>query len=224
MSELVSCIVPVHNGEAHLDAALTSLERQDWPNIEIIVVNDGSRDASLQIARRHAPAVSVISHAGSNPVLSRNLGIANARGAFLCFLDQDDLSVPQRISAQMAALRERPGEDVCVGMVQRVGPTSTLDRLEPVGTAVPGYLTIAMLARRRAFDVVGLLDPHYFYSDSAEWFLRARTARIGVSLLQEVVTYHREHTSNRSRTHANESRHEFLTLVKRKLDHERGGR
>jgi glycosyltransferase involved in cell wall biosynthesis len=166
--------MPVHNGAAFLRPATDSLLRQTWRPIEIVVVDDGSTDDSARIAASFGDPVRFVSHTVRNPMLARNHGIGEARGEFLCFLDQDDLSIPERLALKMAAFAAEPSLDVCVGMVQRVGRHSTLDRIVPLGAPVPGYLTIAMLARRQAFDRVGLLNPAQVFSDSTEWFLRAQ--------------------------------------------------
>jgi len=222
MNPLVSCIIPTRNGERYLAQAIESLLAQTWRPIEIIVVDDGSTDRTAEIAAAFGEAVRVASHPVANPVIARNHGMTLATGEFLGFLDHDDLWIPEKLALQMAAFEEDPALDVCVGMVQRFTQASPEDEMTMVGSAVPGYLTIAMLARRRAFERVGPLDPAHFHSDSADWFLRARACDIGVRLLPQTLAYHRDHDSNRSLTHGNRSRGEFLRLLKSKLDRERG--
>jgi len=222
MKPLVSCIIPTRNGERYLGQAIESLMAQTWQPIEIIVVDDGSSDRSVAIAAGFGKAVRVASHPVANPVIARNHGMTLATGEFLGFLDQDDLWIPEKLALQMAAFDDDPTLDVCVGMIQRFTQASPQDKMTMVGPAVPGYLSVAMLARRRAFGRVGALDPVYFHSDSAEWFLRARARGIGVRLLPQTLAYHRDHDSNRSLTHGNCARNEFLRLLKSKLDRERG--
>jgi glycosyltransferase involved in cell wall biosynthesis len=222
MKPLVSCIIPTRNGERYLGQAIESLLAQSWQPIEIIVVDDGSTDRSAEIAAAFGGSVRVASHPVANPVIARNHGMALASADFLGFLDHDDLWIPDKLTLQMAAFDEDPHLDVCVGMVQRFTQASPQDRMIMVGPAVPGYLTVTMLARRRAFERVGALDPANFHSDSAEWFLRARAHGIGVRLLPRTLVYHRDHDRNRSLIHGNRSRNEFLHLLKSKLDRERG--
>jgi glycosyltransferase involved in cell wall biosynthesis len=224
MNPLISCIVPTHNGARYLGQTLDSLVAQTWRPLEILVVDDGSTDESAAIAAAFGAPVRVTTLAAGNPVVARNHGIRSARGEFLSFLDHDDLCNPEKLALQMAAFEADPALDVCVGMVQRFHqPTERHPRL-PVGAPVPGYLTITMLARRRAFERTGLLDPSCFYSDSAEWFLRAHERGIAVRLLDATLVYHRDHAGSRSVTHGEEARRDFLRLIKSKLDRERAAR
>jgi len=224
VNPMISCIMPTRNGERFIGAALESILAQAWRPLEIIVVDDGSTDGSAGIAAGFGTPVRVVSHSVANPVLARNHGMELATGEFFCFLDHDDLYAPEKLELQMMAFTESPELDVCVGMVQRFRSASPAEEKTYLGAPVPGYLTIAMLARRRAFERVGPLNPAYFHSDSAEWFLRARGRGISVRLLPQTLIYHREHDSNRSLTYGNRSRGEFLRLIKSKLDAERGGR
>src|SRR5579863_1839677 len=209
MNPLVSCIIPTRNGERYLGQAIESLLAQTWQPIEIIVVDDGSSDRSAEIAAAFGKAVRVASHPVANPVIARNYGMSLAAGAFFGFLDHDDLWIPEKLTLQMAAFDEDPNLDVSVGMIQRFTQASPRDAMTMIGSAVPGYLTIAMLARRQAFERVGALNPTHFHSDSAEWFLRARAHGIKVRLLPQTLVYHRDHDSNQSLTHGNRSRSEF---------------
>jgi GT2 family glycosyltransferase len=79
-----------------------------------------------------------------------------------------------------------------------------------------------MLAKRTAFDCVGLFDSTRKYSDSADWFLRANAAGLRIRLLPDLLTLHRQHGDNLSVTHGDQSRQEFLQLIKAKIDRERG--
>ena len=220
---LITCIMPTRNGERFLALAIGSLVAQTWRPLEIIVVDDGSTDRSVEIARSFGNPVRVVSHPVANPVLARNRGLEIASGDFVSFLDHDDLSIPEKLAMQMAAFTQDPTLDVCVGMVQRFSQAAPESAITPVGAAVPGYLTITMLARRQAFERVGPLNPVNFHSDSAEWFLRARACGIAVRLLPETLVYHRDHDDNRSLRYGDRSRAEFLRLLKSKLDTERTG-
>jgi glycosyltransferase involved in cell wall biosynthesis len=224
MNPLISCIIPTRNGERFIKAALESVLAQAWRPLEIIVIDDGSTDRSAAMAAEFGNPVRVVSHPFANPVLARNHGMQIAAGDFFCFLDHDDLYAPDKLEAQMTAFAQTPELDVCVGMVQRF--QHDLPEAEKIylGPPVAGYLTIAMLARRRAFERVGPLNPANFHSDSAEWFLRARDKDISVRLLSKTVVYHRQHASNRSLTYGDRSRGEFLRLIKSKLNAERDGR
>ncbi|MBI4573499.1 MAG: glycosyltransferase family 2 protein, partial [candidate division NC10 bacterium] len=104
---LVSVILPVYNGERFLAAAIASILAQDYQPIEVIVVDDGSTDGTAAIARSFQ-GVRYLYQPNQGPAFARNAGIAVARGAFIAFLDADDLMVPTRLSVQAGYLLAHP--------------------------------------------------------------------------------------------------------------------
>lgn len=91
--KLVSVIVPVYNVENYVERCLNSLVQQTYPNLEIIVVNDGSSDNSLSICERYArdyANVSVYSQINGGLSAARNTGLKYAHGAYVMFVDSDD--------------------------------------------------------------------------------------------------------------------------------------
>lgn len=104
---LVSIIVPAFNAERFLPRTLASAQRQTHPNLEIIVIDDGSTDGTRAIAEKVAAGdarVRVLTIENGGVALARNLGIDEARGEFVAFLDADDLWHPEKIASQVEAL------------------------------------------------------------------------------------------------------------------------
>lgn len=90
---LVSIIIPVYNAAPYLAACLETIRRQRYEKIEILLVNDGSKDASLNICEMYArvdPRIRVVDKPNSGVSSSRNLAIGQARGTYLQFVDSDD--------------------------------------------------------------------------------------------------------------------------------------
>ena len=107
----ISILLPVFDAAATLDACLRSVRRQTFRDWECVIVDDGSRDASLAHARRHAdadPRFRVIArpHRGLVPALSE--GLAHCRGALVARMDADDLMHRERLAAQTVALEDAP--------------------------------------------------------------------------------------------------------------------
>jgi glycosyltransferase involved in cell wall biosynthesis len=99
---LVSIIIPAFNAERFLAATIESVLAQDWSRREIIVVDDGSVDGTLDVIRRYdKDGVRAIAKANGGGPAARNTGYAASRGHFIQFLDHDDLLAPDKISQQI---------------------------------------------------------------------------------------------------------------------------
>jgi glycosyltransferase involved in cell wall biosynthesis len=107
MKPLVSILIPAYNAQDWLPDTLRSALAQTWPNKEIIVVDDGSRDATLAVARRfEATNVKVVTHQNQGAAATRNKAFSLAQGDYIQWLDADDLLSPDKVSLQMeTALR-----------------------------------------------------------------------------------------------------------------------
>lgn len=106
-SKLVSIIVPVYNSDTHLTTTLESILAQEHETLEIICINDGSTDSSIEILYQFARSDSrivVFDQKNAGLGATRNRGIAEARGEYICFLDSDDLYHPRFISKSIEVL------------------------------------------------------------------------------------------------------------------------
>lgn len=110
MSNKVSVIIPVYNSEKFLRETIDSCLKQTWQNTEMIIVDDGSTDRSLSIAKKFSSEnVKVYSQENRGACAARNLGVFNSTGDFIMFLDADDLMSPDKIEVQMEALGKQRG-------------------------------------------------------------------------------------------------------------------
>src|SRR4030095_14834564 len=226
MSSLVSCIVPVYNGERYLGAALDSILAQTYRPIQVIVADDGSTDGTASVAASYADVVHYVGQRNRGPAAARNLGLTAAAGEFIAFLDADDLWHPDKLTRQMARLAADPQLDYCVTHVvnfweDEVREEAKLIQEHPRSGAVPGYVTGTLLARSRLFEAIGGFDQQLAHGDATEWFLRTRAAGARGELLQDVLALRRMHGTNRGRKRAARSGEEFLDLLKKHLDRKR---
>jgi glycosyltransferase involved in cell wall biosynthesis len=223
---LISCIVPVFNGERYLREALDSIRAQTYQPLEIIVADDGSTDGSRAVVVSYSEEVRLLRQSTSGPAATRNLGLSAAQGPFVAFLDQDDLWHPEKLARQMSRFQARPELDLCVAHVRNFWiPELIQEELQyrdhPRAQAMPGYYTGTLLARRTLFDRVGRFNTAFRHGDATEWFLRAAEHGAVMELLSGVLTYHRMHHCNLSRREASASRDEYLHIVKGSLDRRR---
>jgi glycosyltransferase involved in cell wall biosynthesis len=104
-NSLVSILIPCYNAEKYVAAAIESALGQTWPNLEVIVVDDGSSDGSLRIAQHFtSKGVQVVSQSNRGASAARNHALAASRGTYIKFLDADDLVHPQLIERQLARM------------------------------------------------------------------------------------------------------------------------
>jgi len=105
-SPLVSIVIPCYNAEAYVEAAVESVLAQTYEPIEIIVVDDGSEDGSLDVIQAYRDRVTFYQQENKGAPAARNRGMRLASGPLLKFLDADDLLYPEAIERQVSQLRQ----------------------------------------------------------------------------------------------------------------------
>ena len=123
MDPLVSIVIPVYNSEKYLQQCLDSVANQTWKNLEIVCVNDGSKDDSLSILTAYAAIDNRIrvftkENEGKGAASARNMGLANAVGDYIQFLDSDDFFEPDMVESLVRKAMDTEAEVViCRGQV-----------------------------------------------------------------------------------------------------------
>jgi glycosyltransferase involved in cell wall biosynthesis len=111
---LISVILPVYNGERFVRSAIHSVLRQRYPNLELIVVNDGSTDGTLEVLQTvDDPRLRIVDQPNQGVVAARNNGFARARGEYIAFIDADDAWFPEKLAIEMETVRKY-GTPVCI--------------------------------------------------------------------------------------------------------------
>jgi len=106
---LISVIIPVYNGERTIRQTIESVLSQTFTDFEIIVINDGSKDTTLEIVSSIQDSrLQVFSYPNAGQAASRNKGFSHATGKFIAFLDADDLWTTDKLEAQLQALQDNP--------------------------------------------------------------------------------------------------------------------
>ena len=221
---LVSCIVPVHDGERYLGETLDSIAGQTYRPIEVVVVDDGSTDRSAAIAREHPAGVRCVSQAQAGHAAARNRGLAEASGRFVAFLDADDLWAPSKLARQIGAFDARPELGVVFTHLESFlspGVDAGQCNASELGRVIPGYTSVCLLARRSVFDLVGRFDESLAHANDRDWLCRAAEAGVVMEMLADVLVRRRLHADNRSHRLAAQSQAEYLRVLKRSLDRRR---
>jgi glycosyltransferase involved in cell wall biosynthesis len=221
--QLISVIVPVHNGEKFLGDALASIFAQDYRPIEVIVVDDGSTDGTGAIARSY-PEVRYLYEEKQGAAVARNTGIDNSRGELIAFLDADDLWFPNKLSIQAAYLDTHPEVGcVCGRMKNFLDPGVKCPSWVEQDTLLQFYDDMSLcttLARRSLFNAVGKLNPLYLQGEITEWFIRVKESGTPVSRLANKVLLRRIHDSNNSHDQST-MMHRKFRMLKESIDRKR---
>jgi glycosyltransferase involved in cell wall biosynthesis len=220
----ISCIVPVFNGERYLAETLDSVLAQTHSPFEVLVVDDGSTDGSAKLAGSYDAPVRCLSQPNAGHAAARNRGIAAAGGDFVAFVDADDLWHPEKLARQLQRFDARPELGVVFTHLENFWSPDADPESRPSDDAtrpVPGYTSVTMLARRELFDGVGLLDASLQHGNDRDWFCRAAEHGVVMEMMPDVLVQRRLHASNRSAALGNNSRAEYLRILKASLDRRR---
>lgn len=116
MSQKISVIIPIYNSEKYLKETIESILNQTYKNLEIILINDGSKDDSLEIIKEYKTKderIKIIDQKNAGVSAARNIGIKNATGDFIAFNDADDISMPERFDRQISEFKKDKDLKIC---------------------------------------------------------------------------------------------------------------
>jgi len=218
---LVSVIVPVRNGASFLPEAMASIEAQNYPALETIVVDDGSTDDIDDVLARLPRPIKYVRQEPSGPAAARNRGIREAKGELIAFLDVDDLWPRDNLGTLIDAILGDGTPDVVQGYAQIMRLMPDSGAYEFIGSPLEvfqDYLGSA-LYRRSAFDKVGLLDESLIQCEDVEWFYRARDGGLVIKRLQQISLFVRRHAENMTKTGS--QREYSLQALKKIIAHKR---
>jgi hypothetical protein len=213
---LVTVIIPVFNGAAFLPEAVASVLAQNYPSLEIIVVDDGSEDAIEAAVARLPTDVRFFRQPNNGPASARNRGIRDASGEFIAFLDADDLWPEHTLPVLVDALLAHPETHVVRGHAQIVRKNPESGELDYVGNPAESFAHYigAGLYRREAFQKVGLFDTGLRFNEDSDWYVRARGLGVGLDRLPRVTLLVRRHEQNMTRGRSSQEMGQLRLLRK----------
>jgi glycosyltransferase involved in cell wall biosynthesis len=224
---LVSILIPCYNSEKWIAETIESALVQTWQNKEIIIVDDGSKDNSLAIAKRfESPIVKVISQENRGAGAARNRALKEAQGDFIQYLDADDLLSPDKIESQISILLNEVNKvAVCDtihfldGEGYQIKTTAEkwylYDTDDPIDFLIRlygGYGQAAMiqpnayLSPRSVIEKAGLWEEFYSPDDDGEYFCRVILASSGIRLSKKAINYYRKYQNGQSLSKRNSRR------------------
>jgi glycosyltransferase involved in cell wall biosynthesis len=214
MKPLVSILIPAYNAEEWIAETIQSAIAQTWPRREIIVVDDGSRDATAVVARRFAAKnVKVICRENQGAAATRNYALHLSQGDYIQWLDADDLLAPDKIERQMNSLPQDETTRVLLSSAwgyfnyrpqqARFIPTRLWQDLVPVDwllAKMGGNLhmqTATWLTSRDLAQAAGPWDTRLLSDDDGEYFCRVLLASTGTRFVPEAKVFYRITQSGR---------------------------
>lgn len=201
----ISVILPVYNGENYLRFAIESVLDQTFKDFELIVIDDGSKDSTPEIARSYGEQVRYVHQENTGVAGAFNHGLRLAAGRYISWLSHDDIYLPEKLEKQLAALTRIGELAVCYGDVQIIDSTGSVigdyetpeyDRdqvLRHVVTGGPvGSACYSIMYDRRCIDEVGQYSEYWQYTQDAEMLARL-TRRFPLVRIPEALVQVREH-------------------------------
>ena len=212
MSEqpLVSVIIASYNHARYIEASIRSVVEQSYPHIELLVVDDGSKDDSVERIRALQAQYGFDFHVQPNQGLARTLNdcIVRAKGSLIAPFGSDDIMLPERIATQVAYLQDKPEVGICAGNIQIIGsdgeslpkrdrerPFRRLDFAGVFDSNQAGAPAPTLLFRREALEKVGGFDPEIRLEDL---LIELKIAHAGyfIDILPDVLAKYRVHETN----------------------------
>lgn len=211
---LVSIIIPAYNVEQWIAHTVKSAIAQTWPRKEIIVVDDGSNDRTVDVARRFAThEVTVISKENEGAAAARNYGLRLSRGDYIQWLDADDLLAADKVERQLAALQKSDTNRTLLSSAwayfnyrthrAHFVPTSLWQDLSPVEWLLRKMgenlhmQTATWLMSRELAEAAGPWDTRLLSDDDGEYFCRVLMASTGTRFVSAAKVFYRITQSNR---------------------------
>ena len=190
----ISAIIPAYNAGNLLTDAIESVLNQARVPEEIVVVDDGSTDGSVEMVCRMSPLIRTIRQSNAGVSAARNAGLAVARGDWIAFLDADDVWLPDAMTLHISCVEQNTDASIVGGISEIMRPTAD-GRFEPSGYRGAHLYLGAKLMRRDAFERVGLFDTSIRRFETLDWMSRANEAGIRTVEHDHLVLYYRHHSA-----------------------------
>ena len=206
---LVSVILPTYNRAWALKTAIDSVLFQNYPNIELIVIDDGSRDNTKELLKDYKNQIKVLTQENAGVSAARNRGIEKSRGEFIALLDSDDAWDKKKISCQMDFFMANPEALICqtqevwIRNHKRVNPK--IKHKKPSGMIFEQSLNLclvspsAVMMKREIFELKGYFNEKFLVCEDYDLWLRI-SSTIPVFLIDKPYTIknggHKDQLSN----------------------------
>ena len=191
---LVSVIMAAYNAAEHVGEALESVLAQEWRPLEVVVVDDGSTDATPEIVRGY-PEVAYVHQENQGPSAARNAAVEHSSGEFVANFDSDDLLPPTRVGDQAGYLLAHPEVGAVFGRQEWLNAPDWMARDSVYGD-VDGIPLSSVMFRRNVFFELGGYDTSFVHGEDMDLLVRMRERGIEYRVVPEIVLYRRYQPSS----------------------------
>jgi len=204
---ILSIIIPAYNAERTILETLASVQKQTFSDFELIVINDGSSDQTLELLHSVADErLRIFSYENGGVAVARNRGISHATGEFIAFMDADDLWTPDKLELQLAALQQHAIAGVAYSWTRFINEQGKpISACDPIFFEDNVYAKLLVgdfiysgsntMIRRQAIESVGEFDPACAGCDDWDYWLRLAARWPFVVVPKHQILYRRSSSS-----------------------------
>lgn len=228
-----SVVIPAYNAEAFIAESIESVLTQTYEPVETIVVDDGSADATAEVAAGYRE-VTVIRQENAGPSAARNRGFAATSGEFVAFHDSDDAMTPDKLEVQVGHMLENPSVGCVLAEQELVMEPGAELPFWAEGSKVPTVMPLrppelanepvvhpmTMVLRREVFESVGGFDESLRPAEDFDWMLRASEQGVEIARLSDVLLRRRVHAASLTQDAA-AARSALFRAFKARIDRQR---
>ena len=211
---LISVIIPYYKGERFIAETLDSVFRQQYPNLEIIIVNDGSPVDSLVALEPFRDRIVLVSQENKGQASARNTGITYAHGDLIAFLDQDDIWTDNHLALLLPYVIGESSFAFAQGKIQefRTDQEGHIHADEP---KLHPVMIGSSLFTSKTIHTVGMFDESMREGEDFDWTVRLQETGLVGNIIPDVTFLYRRHETNYSNTPDFVQKGEFLTIRKK---------
>lgn len=218
MKPKVSVVIPAYNAAQYICETIDSVLSQTYKDYEIIVVDDGSTDNTKEILQPHMGKIRYMYKENGGPASARNVGIKNAQGEYIAFLDSDDLWLPEKLEKQVRYFEEYPEVGLVFTDCIRFNEKGSEERHNLKKGLISDDMfvniwwenlipNLTVMVRKSCFEKVGVFDESkqiVSVEDREMWLRIAREYRVGY--LEEALAKYRIRQNGLMRSNIDRSR------------------
>lgn len=196
---LISVIIPFYNSASFIKEAIESILNQNFDQLEIIAVDDGSTDNSIEVVKSiKDPRIKIFQQANSGASVARNHGVTKANGKYICFLDADDIWTSNKLRLQLNEIEKNTEAIMLFGHVKEFYDESILNRntIRVDEKTFIGYSPITLFISKKDFLKVGEFQGKWKVAEFIDWYDRAKASGLKETILPEILAYRRIHFKN----------------------------